>query len=64
MIGRLRAKVHARREQWRKARLRFWLRLMADCEKRGLTDCEGYFWIARRAMGCNAWKPRTNGNES
>jgi hypothetical protein len=44
------------RDRWRKARLRFWLRLMASCEQRGLTDCEGYFWIVRRAMGCNAWK--------
>lgn len=57
MIGRLRAQA---REQWRKVRLRFWLRLMAACELLKLTDCEFYFSCVRRAMGCNPWIPRTN----
>jgi hypothetical protein len=63
MIGQLRQRLqatrercHAKREQWRKARLRFWLRRMAACEESGLTDCEIYYWYARRAMACNAWR--------
>jgi len=63
MIGRVRAgvhagraRVHAVREAWRRRRLFFWLGLMKACEDRQLTDCEGYYWIARRAMACNAWR--------
>lgn len=44
------------RDRWRLKRLRFWLRLMLACEQRGLTDSEIYYWLTRRAAGCNAWR--------
>jgi hypothetical protein len=56
MIGRVRARVRAGRESWRRRRLFFWLGMMAACERRQLTDCELYYWFARKAMACNAWR--------
>ena len=47
----------ATRGNWhRRPRLRFWLWLMAGCEKRGLENSALYHWCVRRAMGCNAWR--------
>jgi len=44
------------RDRLRLKRLRFWLSLMAACERHNLTDCEIYYWFSRRASGCNAWR--------
>ena len=56
IVGQIRERLHQRRERWRRRQLHFWLEMMAACERRQLTDCEVYYWFARKAMGCNAWR--------
>lgn len=45
-----------RRDALRRLQLRFWLRLMEACERRGQHDSDLYYWLARRAMSCNPWR--------
>ena len=43
-------------ERLRIWRLKFWLRVMAALETRGLDETEFYYWATRRAAGCNSWR--------
>lgn len=40
----------------RRLRLKFWLRCMQALERRGLEETPLYYWLTRRAMGCNPWR--------
>ncbi len=44
----------------RRLRLRFWLRCMEACERRGRQETDLYYWLARRAMLCNPWRTKWN----
>ncbi|MEY4548973.1 MAG: hypothetical protein RL685_5168 [Pseudomonadota bacterium] len=37
-------------------RLRFWLWWMDRFERWGWVDGEIYYWLCRRAAGCNSWR--------
>ncbi len=56
IVGQIRERLQARRERLRRRRLHFWLELMAACESHQLTDTDLYYWLAGKAMGCNAWR--------